>query len=135
MSLPILVRNHLSLSSILLLGAAIQCLLSSILPMRYAITPALLLLSLRFISNALIARGIVRNPYLDGNLHGRWTASLPNDDGTIPQTTGDKEVVVFIVGASSNHPMGLFAPGMDKINIHWQAMWKDLEAHRDQNGC
>ncbi len=93
--------NNFSLSTILLTGACLQSLLSLLLPFRYAFLPAFILLLARITSNALITLGYTSNPYEQGIMTDKWTAQVPTADG-ISEKSGEKGVVVFAIGASSN---------------------------------
>lgn len=94
--------NNFNLSTWLIAGATLQSILSFFLPRNVALLPAVILLISRLISGALTTKGFLRNKNLDGAFMGRWTASMLNEDGSVPVKTADKEIVVFVVGARSN---------------------------------
>lgn len=96
------IRDNFSLTTWLLAGACLQSLLVLLLPTRVALLPAVILLTVRFVHGALITRGYIRNPYLDGTFRGRWMVPTPGETESASEETSHKEMVVFIVGASSN---------------------------------
>ena len=111
------IRDNFSLPTWLLVGACLQSLLVLLLPTRVALLPAVILFAVRFISGALIARGYIRNSYMDGVYMGRYMVPmLEEDEPTLGKASG-KEMAVFIVGATSNqyvfhpiHVMSHFKP-------------------------
>ena len=84
------------------MGAVLQSVLVLVFPIRVALLPAVVVLLLRSVNTALVHAGFVRNPYLAVTKLGRWTAPILEQDGSVPEKGASKEVVVFIVGASSN---------------------------------
>ena len=95
--------NQLTLSTWLLLGASLQALLGFILPPRIAILPALLLLLVRFVPGALIAKSVLPNPYLQNAKLGRWSSSIMSGaSGSGFEKAVDEGVVVFLLGVCAN---------------------------------
>lgn len=94
--------NNFTISTWLIVGATLQSVLCLTLPRNVALLPAVILLLSRLVNGALVTKGFLRNKYLDGVYMGRWTASRLNDDGSVPEKSADKEMVVFVVGAHSN---------------------------------
>ncbi len=97
-----LLRNNLSISSWLLIGATLQSLLL-ILPIRpsYALIPAFFLLCYRGISTILMIFGLKHNPYMDGVEEGKYTGLYPSVSGS-QKTPKNEEVCVLLVTARSN---------------------------------
>ncbi|KAL9624341.1 MAG: hypothetical protein Q9204_007882, partial [Flavoplaca sp. TL-2023a] len=116
-----LIRNNLSLSTWLLLGAAIQSLIFAILPPRVAILPAICTLTLVLAKNLLITGGYLKNPYLAAVYKGK-------------ATDGDGRVAIFILGATSNHPLGILAPGFNDILSNLQSIWAEAETDTTKSG-
>ncbi|KAL8996136.1 MAG: hypothetical protein Q9169_004283 [Polycauliona sp. 2 TL-2023] len=117
-----IIRNNYSLSTWLLLGASLQCLIFVILPPRVAMLPSVCMLAIIFVKNLLVTGGYLKNPYLTTAYKGKATVPLWEDED------GDGKVAVFLLGASSNHPLGVFAPGFDQIRNFSQSMWAEAEA-------
>lgn len=97
----ILAKNF-TLPTILLSGTCIQSLLTLILPFRYAFLPAFILLIGQVLNAILISQGVIKNPYMKNARLGKYTAQIPNADGTISPKASDKGVVVFLIGAVSH---------------------------------
>lgn len=129
-----LLLNNFSISTWLAAGACAQSILFLTLPRLVALLPAAILLFLRLAKGALITQGYIHNTYTDGAFLHKSTAPIPNDDGSISEKPADKGLVVFILGANSNHPMGLFAPGFKSLGDYFQNMWNDAEANREKWG-
>ncbi|MCJ1462829.1 hypothetical protein MMC07_001432 [Pseudocyphellaria aurata] len=81
-----------------------------------------------------------REDYVKEVRMGRWTAQpglIGNkSDG---EDKGAKKlahdgVVCFVIAASSNHPLGLRAPGFADIGRYFGEMWKDAEKRREELG-
>jgi len=96
-----LLMNNFSLFTILATGACLQSLLSLALPFRYAFLPAFFLLLLPIANTALVSFGYKHNHYEESIRVDKWTAQVPDKDG-VPKKAGDKGVVIFVIGASSN---------------------------------
>ena len=97
----ILAKNF-TLPTLLLFGACLQSLLTLVLPFRYALLPAFTLLAGQVINTILISKGYIKNPYMKDARLGKYTAQIPNADGTVSQNASDKGVVVFLIGAVSH---------------------------------
>lgn len=117
------ISHNLSLPTLLGIGAVSQTLLILLLPTRYAVLPAFLYLIFTTIDTALITYNIKPNPYLQDVQPGRRTALVPSEDGheIVP---GGQKVAVLILGAKSNHPLGIFAPQFAKTGKHLMRMTK-----------
>ena len=95
-----ILRNNFTLTTLLLIGACAQSLITLILPFRYAFLPAFTFLIGQIISTAAASLGYIKNPYMSNVRVGKHTAQIPNADGTISQQASDKKVVVFMIGAT-----------------------------------
>ena len=78
----------------------LQMLAILILPGKIAVAPALLLL----FSKLLYARprNVKENWLVDERWVGKMSASVPNEDGTMPEKGAANGVVCFVVGAQIN---------------------------------
>ncbi|KAL9023793.1 MAG: hypothetical protein Q9180_008104 [Flavoplaca navasiana] len=123
-----LIRNNLALSTWLLIGAAIQSLIFAILPPRVAALPSICILTLVLAKNLLITGGYLKNPYLAAVYKGKATATLQEGED------GDGRIAIFILGATSNHPLGILAPGFNDILSNLQSMWAEAEADTTKSG-
>ena len=102
--MPVLqtIRNNFTLPTLLLTGACLQSLIYLILPFRYALLPAFLLLVGQVVNTILVSYNCTNNPYMKDAKIGKHTAQIPNADGSISQKASDKNVVVFMIGAVSH---------------------------------
>ena len=128
-------RDDMRLSTWILWGAVIQSLLAVILPAYVAVLPATLILGTRIVLSALRNEGFLAHTETKAVVPGRYTAQIPNPDGTSPSTAGAKEICIFIIATRSNHPRGRFAPGIDEITAYFRTMWQDVSRNRDKWGC
>jgi len=133
-----LIRDQFTIQTWLAFGAVAQCLLF-LLPIRaiYAVAPAFILLLAKAVDTAMITFNLKPNTYAAGILDTKFTALIPNPDGTFGkkenQSSPDK-VTVLLLGFRINHPLGPLAPGAQEIVNFFQNMAKDLQAHAPDNG-
>jgi hypothetical protein len=107
----------------------------ALLPYKYALTPAAALLTVRIIDTALITAGIKPNPYMEGVLMKKTTAQPLDVNGDFAGP-GQEKIAILLLGAKSNHPLGLFAPDFGTVGEHLEAMTHELESETDQDtGC
>lgn len=85
-----------------LLGACLQFFLTLVLPTYVAFLPAATLLAARAIAASLRITSPQQPPTPSNVYQGRYTAQIPSEDGSIPQKGSQAEVVLFVIGASSN---------------------------------
>ncbi|KAL9126011.1 MAG: hypothetical protein Q9217_004862 [Psora testacea] len=128
----LLLQINAELSTVLTIGMCLQTIAFIALPRYVAATPAMLYL----ICKALYSRPstITDNKYVTGARLGRWCATVPNDDGTMPEKPGTNGVVCFVVGSQLNHPLGLLAPGVAQMGGYFNDMWRDAEANAEKWG-
>ena len=133
-----LIRDQFTIQTWLAFGAAAQCLLF-LLPIRaiYAMAPAYILLLVKTLDTALITFNLKPNTYIAGVLDTKFTALIPNLDGTFGkkenQPSPDK-VTLLLLGFRVNHPLGPLAPGAQEMVEFFRTMAKDLEAGAPDNG-
>lgn len=118
--------SNFSFSTLLLIGACLQSVLILTLPARYALGPAFFVLLLRFADTILITLQFKPNPYIQDVIPGRATALLPEQDGQITGP-GQGKVAILLLGAKSNHPMGIFAPRFMEVGKQLFAMNKQFD--------
>ena len=97
-----IIRNNFTLPTLLLTGACAQSLITLILPFRYAFLPAFTFLIGQVVYTTIMSLGYVKNPYMRNVNVGKYTAQIPNADGSISQKASDKNVVVFMIGSTSH---------------------------------
>lgn len=76
--------------------------------------------------------GFIHNSYMDDVIPGTYTVQMPKADGTYELS--EEEVIVFLVGARFNHPLGMLAPGGKELVKYFEGMQKDLEDNREKYG-
>ncbi|KAK9452458.1 hypothetical protein V1511DRAFT_200246 [Dipodascopsis uninucleata] len=134
-----LIRDQFSITTWLLFGAAIQstCFMLPI-PRAYVIAPSIFYLSLKALSTLLITLNITTNTFLDGTLATKFTALIPNSDGTFASHSTPKEddtrIAVLLLGFRVNHPLGILAPGAKETSDHFATMIESLESNSQTNG-
>lgn len=125
--------NDYRISTWLLIGATLQCLLITLLPRNISLLPPLAFLIYRFSRGYLIATGRLPNPVASSVTHGRQTWRIPSaDDSTDLNSSGT--IVVLVLSAHWTHPNGNFSPGSAIVGGYFQKMWRDAEANREKYG-
>ncbi|EJU03094.1 hypothetical protein DACRYDRAFT_21416, partial [Dacryopinax primogenitus] len=81
----------------------------------------------------LQAKGWKKNAQMEGVIRNKFTAQLPPVQGE-EDTPGAQGVVVFILGARINHPLGFMAPGVKELGEWAQKCYKELEDKYDEYG-
>ncbi|KAK6386470.1 hypothetical protein LTR65_008943 [Meristemomyces frigidus] len=131
-----IVIDNFTLSTWLCLAASIYGTLSYALPSaaRALLLLPLAVLLLRTSDALLIFAGLRHNRWMDGVVQGTATAIPPDqqDDLIAGGTNGD--IVVFLVGARINHPLGILAPGAKDFVDYFSSMARDLEKERKDFG-
>ncbi|KAJ5784700.1 uncharacterized protein N7503_009912 [Penicillium pulvis] len=127
-------RDQLSISSWLLLGAVAQGLAVLALPAFYAILPAMVILSYRVTDTFLMTMGLKRNRFMDNVIMGKFTGQIPNSEGVYSSKPADENVVSFQLITRSNHPLGILAPGAREIATLAQNMYAQLAKERETYG-
>ncbi|KAF2143596.1 uncharacterized protein K452DRAFT_317075 [Aplosporella prunicola CBS 121167] len=133
MGLIALVKSQLSLSSWLAVGACLQTLTYALLG-RIALVPAFLLLFYRVVDTALITKGSRPNHLMDGVIKNKFAAHFPDAAGNYGDKPADREVVVFMIGARFNHPLGIFSPGGKELGEFTTKLHTDVEARAEEYG-
>ncbi|OGM47956.1 hypothetical protein ABOM_002776 [Aspergillus bombycis] len=121
-------RDNLTLSTWLLLGGLLQGLAVMVFS-TYALIPTILILLYRTTDHLLMAANITRNRYMDGVIQTKFSAQAPNTDGTFGKELASESIVVFHLGARSNHPLGLLAPGFPELNRQVIAMNREMNSN------
>ncbi|KAE9379470.1 hypothetical protein N431DRAFT_327642 [Stipitochalara longipes BDJ] len=130
-----ILRDEFKLSTFVYFGAFLQALVFMIAPHRVAAMPALLVMAGLITKNILIRFGRIRDPSIDRVYVGRTTAQIVNDDGSVPETPGDKEIVVFLLGSCTNNATdGRFDAETMVVRDMFGDMWKELSDNREKWG-
>lgn len=126
-------RDTLTLSSWLLLGGLLQGLTYLALG-PITLLPTTLILLYRLTDHLLMACNITRNRYMDTVIPQKYSPQIPHRDGTFGAEPSSSKIVVFHLGVRSNHPLGLFAPGMKGLGENFSAMLADMRADPVKSG-
>ncbi|KAF7545569.1 hypothetical protein G7Z17_g9057 [Cylindrodendrum hubeiense] len=130
--------DGLKLHTTILIGALIQIPLCAILPIRYAIVPALSLLLNSVITTVLQARKPELNKFMKQVVPGRATAQIPStstaSQGRFSSQPAEASIVVFNVGSQFNHPLGVLAPGVKELGNHFATLKRDILNRREEIG-
>ncbi|KAI9815771.1 MAG: hypothetical protein M1827_002167 [Pycnora praestabilis] len=129
---PEQLRDACSLSTWILFGACLQGLLLLLLPGFLGLAPAFLLLGARIADMLLLCFGLKRNNYMDGVIDGKFSVKFPNREG---RYTADDGVCVLIIGAKSNHALGMLGPGFKEVGDYFNGMAADLGKNPEEYGC
>jgi hypothetical protein len=122
-----MLKDQFTFSSLLAIGATLNFVLYLAIG-RTAFILAPLLLTARTIDAILQAYGIRHNPYMDHVLKGpKMSAQYPSSDGSFSSKPANGQVVVFLIGARNNHPLGILAPGWKELGRYFASMTKEVE--------
>ena len=106
-----------------------------ILPRKYALTPAIILLLIHIIDVFLVTKGLKPNPYLKNAVFKKSTPQVLDQDGDY-RGPGQEKIAILLLGAKSNHPLGVFAPDFVKVDDFNTRMYAQLEDPLTQDaGC
>ena len=126
--------SGVKLHTIVATGAAVQIVLCAVLPLRWAVVPAAILLLNSAITTLLQLRSIRANTFMKHSILSRTTAQIPSAEGKFGPDAANQGLVVFNLGIQWNHPLGVLAPGVARTSNDFLAMAKDLEARRAEFG-
>ncbi|KAL2264518.1 hypothetical protein VTJ83DRAFT_7028 [Remersonia thermophila] len=143
--LALLVKSTFHLSTLLLLGAFVQGILSLILSPRYALLPAVVLL-LRTAIHAVqnLSASSASNYYVrtQGVIPGKTSARLPHSWLTSSKAAAGEEtrqgqgIVVFHIGVRFHHPLGPpGTPHARELGEYFQACHATLLSEAKKYGC
>ena len=125
-----MLKDQFTFNTLLAFGAALNYLLYlSIGPSAFIVAPLYLLL--RLVDTLLQTFGVLRNVLNDQVIPTKVSAQYPSSDGTFTAQPADGSICVFMIGARTNHPLGLFAPGYKKLGDYFEAMTRDVEAQAE----
>ncbi|KAJ5912694.1 hypothetical protein N7504_001577 [Penicillium tannophilum] len=129
----LIIRDSMTLSSWLLIGGLLQGLGWMALG-PVTILPTVLILLYRLVDNLLMAFHITRNRYMEDAIRAKYSPQIPYPDGSFGNVPSREQIVVFHLGSRSNHPLGIFAPGMKGLRDSALEMVKDMYTDPDKSG-
>lgn len=135
--LQLLVKELLSLRKKVLAIAAVQLLICTLFPGRFAIVPVATLVT-SFVVLEVINRctpsATAPPNYLASAVPGRTSSLLPRKDGTFGSSPSSQSLVLFNIGVQFNHSLGRFCPGGKEIAEKFLEMNAHLCRRRDELG-
>lgn len=97
----IVLKDQMTLSSWLAIGACFNSLLFLAIG-RLALVLPFLFVVFRIGDAVLQTYGLKKNPLMDGGIISKYSAQMPNDDGTFGPKPANQQIVVFLIGARCN---------------------------------
>lgn len=120
-----------SIPTWLALGASLQLLSLRRLPSGLSYWLPLLYLLFRVARVSVDCQRIFTGTFTNV-VSGRWTATLPEPEDSSTVTATSDGVVMFLLGARINHPLGKLAPGNAEIDRVFKDMWLEAEENRSK---
>ena len=117
-----------------LLGATIQGTILLIHPSIISLLPAISLLLIRFVDSCLMAFNLKRNVYMTDVIPKKIAGVSIDADGQFTEKPATGKIAVLLLGAKTNHPFGLFAPGLKELGGWLGKMLEDLDANAASRG-
>jgi hypothetical protein len=99
--LAMIIKDQMTLTSWLAIGACFNTLLFLAIG-RIALFLPFLLIVFRVGDAILQTYGFKKNPLMDGAILDKYSAQMPNDDGTFGPKPANQQIVVFLIGARCN---------------------------------
>ncbi|KAK5162868.1 uncharacterized protein LTR77_011125 [Saxophila tyrrhenica] len=133
-SFQTMLRDQLTIPTWLMVGALLQGLFS-FLPYRNIslVAPVALVILYKTVAAMLQTVGVLKNPYLEGTMGQRTAIMYANEHGHY-ENPGDREVCAIMLASRSNHPLGMFAPGVKDVGDRFKAMVSELESDPTAHG-
>ncbi|KAK5690725.1 hypothetical protein LTR17_025850 [Elasticomyces elasticus] len=128
-----MVRNQLTITTWLCLGGIAQGILFLAVG-RLALAPAVLVVAYKALLTYAQVVGWVRNPLMDDVIMKKFSAQIPDASGHYGSKPADNDIVVFLIGARSHHPLGIFGPGFKELGDYFDSMAKNLDKHSEEFG-
>ena len=72
---------------------------------------------------------------MDGVIKKKVTAQIPDHKGNFPEAASGKDVVVLLLGAKSNGPLGMFEPEFKIQGDYIREMSVMMSEGAADNGC
>ncbi|KAF2098409.1 hypothetical protein NA57DRAFT_77201 [Rhizodiscina lignyota] len=128
-ALVTMVRDQLTISSWLALGACLTFPLYTFLGPK-AVIPAAVLLGWRILDSVLMTVGLKHNPRMDNVLNTKFAAQFPDQTGAWGNKAAHNGICVILLGARSNHPLGMLAPNFKEVSDRFDGMMYELEKNK-----
>lgn len=99
---PQMIRDCFTISTWLSIGAVIQGLLVYFVRPTYAVAPAALILLYKLSRTIFQSFGLLRNPYMDDVIMGKFSAQHGDADGNAPTESSQNQIAVIQLASRSN---------------------------------
>ncbi|KAL4952183.1 hypothetical protein BDW69DRAFT_185641 [Aspergillus filifer] len=129
-----LLLNNFQPSSWFLLAASLQGVLTWLFPTALTFLPAIAILAYRSLDVLLQIYGLKTNPAMEDVIVKKVSAQLPDENGDFGDRPSSDNVIVLLLGAKSNHPLGILYPGFTELGRYQDGMTQDLETNREEYG-
>jgi hypothetical protein len=126
-------RDNLTITEWLAVGGLLTSALFLMLGRMALVIPTIFVV-FTIIDRTLMILNFKANPQMEGVLTDKFSAQLPNDDGTFGPKPAAQGVTVLLIGAGSNHPAGVFAPGFKELGDYFGKMLKELDERAEEFG-
>jgi hypothetical protein len=127
------IKANLNTTSWLVIGAMLFQGLSMILTRRIATLLAFAALFAKIVPVILLTTGKIPNEELKNVNPGKTTVLFPKPDGSKGTPSG-RGFALLILGIKVSHPLGVFSPGAKETGDFFQALVKDLNQRKKENG-
>ncbi|KAL4793952.1 hypothetical protein BDV19DRAFT_365658 [Aspergillus venezuelensis] len=129
-----LLINNFQPSSWFLLAASLQGLLTWLFPTVLTFLPAIAVLLYRSLNVLLQIYGLKTNPAMQDVIIKKVSAQLPDETGDFGDRPSSDNIVVVLLGAKSNHPLGILYKAFAELGSYQDGMTRDLETNREEYG-
>lgn len=99
---PQMIRDCFTISTWLSIGAVIQGLLVYFVRPTYAVAPAALILLYKLSRTTLQSFGLLRNPYMDDVIMGKFSAQHGDAAGNAPTEGSQNQIAIIQLASRSN---------------------------------
>jgi hypothetical protein len=127
--LMVALRDQLSISTWLVLGASVQSLLFAIIPPHYAALPAVSYLLYSVTRTTLQVLRWAPSSSSPPPITGGYYSAMPPASLSEPQP-----IVVFVLGFQSSHPLGRLGPGLKDLGQYFMGIIKEAEDNKTTSG-
>ncbi|KZT60330.1 hypothetical protein CALCODRAFT_506971 [Calocera cornea HHB12733] len=128
-----IIRDQFQATTLMLLGAALLGPLFLLTRSGLIVLFVYAVLLYKLLNALLMVYGYRKDASMEDVIPKKFTAQLPPVQGKedVPASQG---IVVFLLGARVNHPLGLLAPGAKELGDWAQKCFKEVEEKRDEYG-
>ncbi|KAI4157352.1 MAG: hypothetical protein LQ342_008346 [Letrouitia transgressa] len=130
----VLEHQDFSMQTWLALGAASQLFALAWLPSSFSFWLPLAWLAYRLMRTALDSWNVYHSRLWSRVMQGQWMGQLPEPEKLSEASETSEGVVMFLLGARLNHPLGKLGPGAVQVNEVFNDMWREAEQNSSKWG-